>query len=233
MIPQTDDKRIKIAPSILSADLSRLAEQVREVEEAGARAGGGVDRIHVDVMDGRFVPNITFGPVLVKWLRPVTSLHLEGHLMIHAPDDFLDAFAEAGIDSLIVHVEGAIHLNRTIQRIKALNLRAGVAINPATPAVMLEEVLPDLDLVLAMTVNPGFGGQSFIEGTLKKIQTIRQMIDRENPACELEVDGGVDPETAPRLIAAGARVFVAGSSIYGAPDGPTAGLQRLSRAMGL
>jgi len=224
MIPRTADSPIKIAPSILSADLSRLAEHVREVEAAGA------DRIHVDVMDGHFVPNITFGPVLVKWLRPVTRLPLEVHLMIAKPDDFLDAFVEAGADSLIVHVEGATHLNRTIQHIKKLGREAGVAINPATPAVMLEEILPDLDLVLAMTVNPGFGGQSFIEKTLDKIAVIRKMIDSVNPGCELEVDGGVDEHTAPRLIAAGARVFVAGSSIYGAPDGPTAGLRRLAEA---
>ena len=225
MIPQQPDRSIKIAPSILSADLSRLAEQVREVEAAGA------DRIHVDVMDGHFVPNITFGPVLVKWLRPVTRLPLEVHLMISDPDAFLDDFAQAGADSLIVHVEGAIHLNRTIQRIKGLNLKAAVAINPATPAVMLEEVLPDLDLVLAMTVNPGFGGQSFIPGTLKKIETIRRMIDAVRPQCELEVDGGVDYLTAPRMVAAGARVLVAGSSIYGAADGPSAGLKRLADAV--
>ena len=225
MIPQQPGRSIKIAPSILSADLSRLAEQVREVEAAGA------DRIHVDVMDGHFVPNITFGPVLVKWLRPVTKLPLEVHLMIADPDAFLDDFAKAGADSLIVHVEGALHLNRTIQRIKGLNLRAGVAVNPATPAVMLEEILPDLDLVLAMTVNPGFGGQSFISGTLKKIETIRRMIDEVRPQCELEVDGGVDYLTAPRLVAAGARVLVAGSSIYGASDGPSAGLKRLAAAV--
>jgi len=225
MIPQQPGRSIKIAPSILSADLSRLAEQVREVEAAGA------DRIHVDVMDGHFVPNITFGPVLVKWLRPVTKLPLEVHLMIADPDAFLDDFAKAGADSLIVHVEGALHLNRTIQRIKGLNLRAGVAVNPATPAVMLEEILPDLDLVLAMTVNPGFGGQSFISGTLKKIETIRRMIDEARPQCELEVDGGVDYLTAPRLVAAGARVLVAGSSIYGASDGPSAGLKRLAAAV--
>jgi len=222
---QADRSSIKIAPSILSADLSRLAEQVREVEAAGA------DRIHVDVMDGHFVPNITFGPVLVKWLRPVTKLPLEVHLMIAEPDNFLDDFAKAGADSLIVHVEGATHLNRTIQRIKGLNLKAGVAINPATPAVQLEEILPDLDLVLAMTVNPGFGGQSFISGTLKKIETIRRMIDAVRPECELEVDGGVDRLTAPRVVAAGARVLVAGSSIYGASDGPTAGLKRLVEAL--
>jgi len=225
MIPQQPGRSIKIAPSILSADLSRLAEQVREVEAAGA------DRIHVDVMDGHFVPNITFGPVLVKWLRPVTKLPLEVHLMIADPDAFLDDFAKAGADSLIVHVEGALHLNRTIQRIKGLNLKAGVAVNPATPAVMLEEILPDLDLVLAMTVNPGFGGQSFISGTLKKIETIRRMIDEVRPQCELEVDGGVDYLTAPRLVAAGARVLVAGSSIYGASDGPSAGLKRLAAAV--
>jgi ribulose-phosphate 3-epimerase len=222
-----DDNRIKIAPSILSADLSRLAEQVKEVEATGA------DRIHVDVMDGRFVPNITFGPVLVKWLRPVTTLPLETHLMIHDPDAFLEAFAEAGSTSLIVHAEGATHLHRTIQRIKGLGLGAGVAINPATPAPMLDEILPELDLVLVMTVNPGFGGQSFIRGTLRKVREVRHMIDEMNPGCELEVDGGVDESTAPELVEAGARVLVAGSSVYGAADGPTAGMARLARSLGL
>ena len=171
MIPRPGDSAIKLAPSILSADVARLAEQVGEAEQ------GGADRIHVDVMDGHFVPNLTFGPVIVKWLRPVTQLPLEVHLMIDNPDQFLEAFAEAGANTLIVHQEGAIHLNRTVQQIKALGRRAGVAINPATPAVMLQEILPDLDLVLVMTVNPGFGGQSFLAGTLPKIRTIRQMID--------------------------------------------------------
>ena len=227
MIPRLGETAIKLAPSILSADVARLAEQVGEAEQ------GGADRIHVDVMDGHFVPNLTFGPVIVKWLRPVTRLPLEVHLMIDNPDQFLEAFAEAGANTLIVHQEGAIHLNRTVQQIKALGRRAGVAINPATPAVMLEEILPDLDLVLVMTVNPGFGGQHFLAGTLPKIRTIRQMIDSLGTNCELEVDGGIDHETAPLVVEAGARVLVAGSSIYGATDGVAAAMDRLRNLGGV
>jgi ribulose-phosphate 3-epimerase len=221
MIPRTGETAIKLAPSILSADVARLAEQVGEAEQ------GGADRIHVDVMDGHFVPNLTFGPVIVEWLRPVTQLPLEVHLMIDNPDQFLEAFAEAGANTLIVHQEGAIHLNRTVQHIKSLGRRAGVAINPATPAVMLQEILPDLDLVLVMTVNPGFGGQQFLAGTLPKIRTIRQMIDSLGTRCELEVDGGIDHETAPLVVTAGARVLVAGHSIYGATEGVAAAMGRL------
>jgi len=221
MIPRFGKTAIRLAPSILSADLARLAEQVAEAEQ------GGADRIHVDVMDGHFVPNLTFGPVIVKWLRPVTQLPLEVHLMIANPDQFLEAFAEAGANTLIAHQEGAIHLNRTVQQIKALGRHAGVAINPATPAAMLEEILPDLDLVLVMTVNPGFGGQRFLAGTLPKIRTIRQMIDSLGTNCELEVDGGIDHKTAPLVVEAGARVLVAGFSIYGATDGVAAAMDRL------
>ena len=178
-------------------------------------------------MDGHFVPNLTFGPAIVKCLRPVTQLPLEVHLMIDNPDQFLEAFAEAGANTLIVHQEGAIHLNRTVQQIKALGQRAGVAINPATPAVMLQEILPDLDLVLVMTVNPGFGGQHFLSGTMPKIRTVRQMIDALGSHCELEVDGGIDHETAPLVVEAGARVLVAGSSIYGASEGVATAMSRL------
>jgi ribulose-phosphate 3-epimerase len=216
---------IKFAPSILSADLGRLAEQVTQVVAAGA------NRIHIDVMDGHFVPNLTFGPAVVRWLRPVTSIPLEVHLMIEEPDRFLDAFAEAGADTLIVHQEGAIHLNRTVQAIHALGKRAGVAINPATPASVLEEILPDLELVLVMTVNPGFGGQNFLAGTLPKIRRVRHMIDQFCPGCELEVDGGVEPHTAPLVVEAGATVLVAGSAIYGIPEGPAAGLDRLKNGL--
>jgi ribulose-phosphate 3-epimerase len=226
MIPRSGETAIKLAPSILSSDVARLAEQV------GAAEQGGADRIHVDVMDGHFVPNLTFGPVIVQWLRPVTQLPLEVHLMIANPDQFLEAFAEAGANTLIVHQEGAIHLNRTVQQIKALGRRAGVAINPATPAVMLDEILPDLDLVLVMTVNPGFGGQEFLAGTLPKIRTLRQRIDSLGTRCELEVDGGIDHETAPLVVAAGARVLVAGSSIYGAHDGVAAAMDRLRDSAG-
>jgi ribulose-phosphate 3-epimerase len=217
---------IKLAPSILSADFARLGEQVREAEAAGA------DRIHVDVMDGHFVPNITIGPLVVKALRPVTRLPLEVHLMIEHPDQFLDAFAQAGADTLLVHVENAVHLHRTVQHVKHLGKKAGAVLNPATPAVAVSEVLPDVALVLVMTVNPGFGGQAFIAGTLGKLKRIRQMIDQVNPSAELEVDGGIDAETAPRAVEAGARVLVAGSAIFGAADGVTAAMARLRAAVG-
>jgi ribulose-phosphate 3-epimerase len=212
---------IKLAPSILAADFARLGEQVAEAEKAGA------DRIHVDVMDGHFVPNISMGPVVVKALRPVTRLPLEAHLMIEEPIRYLEAFAEAGADSILVHQEGAVHLHRTVQRIKDLGKRAGVAINPATPASVLEEILPDVDLALVMTVNPGFGGQEFIHGTLAKIRRVRQMIEQLRPGCELEVDGGIEPHTAPLAVEAGANVLVAGTAVFRAQGGVSAGMERL------
>jgi ribulose-phosphate 3-epimerase len=217
---------IKWAPSILSADFSRLGEHCAEAAAAGA------DRLHVDVMDGHFVPNITIGPVVVQRLRPVTRLPLEAHLMIEEPDRFIQAFADAGADTIVVHQEGSVHLHRTVQAIKALARRAGVAINPATPAGAIEEILPDVDLVLVMTVNPGFGGQAFIASTLPKIRRVRQMIDRVQPACELEVDGGIDATTAPIVVEAGARVLVAGSAVFSAPDGVAAAMRRLRDSLG-
>jgi ribulose-phosphate 3-epimerase len=212
---------IKLAPSILAADMAHLADEVAQAVSAGA------DRIHVDVMDGHFVPNITFGPVVVRWLRPVTTVPLEVHLMIAEPDRYLDAFASAGADTLIVHQEGSIHLNRTVQAIHALGKRAGVAINPATPASVLDEILPDLDLVLVMTVNPGFGGQEFLMGTVPKIRRVRRMIDEIRPDCELEVDGGIEPHTASLVVDAGARILVAGSAIFRAPGGTADGIARI------
>jgi ribulose-phosphate 3-epimerase len=217
---------VKLAPSILAADFARLGEQVTEAERAGA------DRIHVDVMDGHFVPNLSMGPPIVQSLRPVTRLPLETHLMITDPDLYLEAFAEAGSDTLIVHYEGNANLHRTVQRIQALGKRAGVAINPATPAGVLEEILPDADLILVMTVNPGFGGQHFLHSTLGKIGRVRRMIEQVKPECELEVDGGIDAVSTPHVVSAGARVLVAGSSVFHDHEGVTAGMNRLRSSIG-
>ena len=216
---------VKLAPSILAADFARLGEQVAEAERAGA------DRIHVDVMDGHFVPNLSMGAPVVQSLRHVTRLPLETHLMITNPDFFFEEFVKAGSDSFLVHWEGNCNLNRTVRRIKELGKRAGVAINPATPASVLEEVLPLVDLVLVMTVDPGFGHQHFLQTTLAKIERVRKMIDRANLRCELEVDGGVDESTAPLAESSGADVFVAGSSVFGHQEGITAAMDRLRAAI--
>jgi ribulose-phosphate 3-epimerase len=215
---------VRLAPSILAADFARLGEQVAQAEQAGA------DRIHVDVMDGHFVPNISFGAPIIQSLRRVTRLPLETHLMISDPDFFLDEFVEAGSDSFLVHWEGNNNLHRTIQRIKALGKGVGVVINPATPAAVLEEILPEVDLVLVMTVNPGFGHQHFLHSALPKIRRVRQMIEQTNPACELSLDGGIDAVTAPLGVAAGANVLVAGSAIFSDGDGVTAAMNRLRAA---
>ena len=215
---------VKLAPSILSADFAHLGKQVGEAEQAGA------DRIHVDVMDGHFVPNISMGAPIVDSLRRVTRLPLETHLMISDPDFFLDEFTEAGSDSFLVHWEGNNNLHRTVQRVKALGKRVGVVINPATPAAVLEEILQDVDQVLVMTVNPGFGHQHFIHTTLPKIRRVRQMIDEVKPGCDLEVDGGIDAATAPLVVDAGANVLVAGSAIFGDSGGVAAAMKRLRAA---
>jgi ribulose-phosphate 3-epimerase len=215
---------VRLAPSILSADFAYLGKQVGEAEEAGA------DRIHVDVMDGHFVPNISIGAPIVQSLRQVTRLPLETHLMISDPDFFLDEFTEAGSDSFLVHWEGNNNLHRTVQRIKALGKRVGVVINPATPATVLEEILQDVDQVLVMTVNPGFGHQRFIHTTLPKIRRVRQMIDEMKQDCDLGVDGGIDVTTAPLAVEAGANVLVAGSAIFGEREGVNTAMKRLRAA---
>jgi ribulose-phosphate 3-epimerase len=216
---------VKLAPSILSADFAHLGKQVGEAEQ------GGADRIHVDVMDGHFVPNISMGAPIVESLRRVTRLPLETHLMISDPDFFLDEFTEAGSDAFLVHWEGNNNLHRTVQRVKALGKRVGVVINPATPAAVLEEILQDVDQVLVMTVNPGFGHQHFIHTTLPKIRRVHRMIDEIKPGCDLEVDGGIDAETAPLVVDAGANVLVAGSAIFSAKENIAAAIQRIRSAV--
>jgi ribulose-phosphate 3-epimerase len=211
-----------ISPSILSADFAKLGEDVRAIDEAGA------DWIHVDVMDGHFVPNITIGPGVVKALRPHSAKPFDVHLMISPIDPFLDAFAEAGADIITVHPEAGPHLHRTIQRIKALGKKAGVSLNPATPAKMLDYVLEEIDLVLVMSVNPGFGGQKFLTGQLKKIEAIANRVAKENLQVDIEVDGGIDAQTAPQAVAAGATVLVAGTAAFrGGPACYTANIKAL------
>lgn len=206
-------RRVLIAPSILSADFARLGEEVAAVAKAGA------DFIHVDVMDGHFVPNLTIGPAVVKAIRSATDLPFDVHLMISPVDPYIDAFAEAGANILTVHPEAGAHLHRTIQRIKAAGVKAGVSLNPASPISLVEPVIGDVDLILIMSVNPGFGGQKFITSQLKKIEAARALIEKSGRDIHLEVDGGVDPETAPKAIAAGADVLVAGSAVFrGGPE---------------
>jgi len=203
---------IKIAPSILSADFARLGDEIKAIE------AGGADYVHVDVMDGHFVPNITIGPLIVEAIRPVTRLPLDVHLMIENPDQYAPEFARAGADIIVVHAEATSHLHRSVQLIKSLGKKVGVSLNPATSLTALDMILPDLDLVLLMTVNPGFGGQSFIASCLPKISELRRRIDALGLPIELEVDGGVKVDNIEQIAAAGADVFVAGSAVFGTKD---------------
>lgn len=213
---------IKIAPSILSANFAKLAEEIMEVENAGA------DYIHVDIMDGHFVPNITMGPMIVEAIRPVTKLPLDVHLMIENPDHYIEAFANAGADYLTVHVEACRHLHRTLQLIRSFDVKAGVVLNPATPLETIQHVLEEVDMILLMTVNPGFGGQSFIPNVLRKIEQARKLVEEKGLTVEIEVDGGINADTAKQCVEAGADVLVAGSAIYNHPD-RNAALQAIRR----
>lgn len=212
---------VKLAPSILSADFARLGDLVREAEAAGA------DWLHLDVMDGHFVPNITIGPLVVRALRPITTRPLDVHLMIEQPERYLADFAKAGADRITVHVETCPHLHRTIQQIKELGLKAGVTLNPGTPLSSLEAILPDVDLVLVMSVNPGFGGQSYIPGSTARIARLRAWLDELNAEAELEVDGGINTETISEIVMAGATVLVIGSAIFNAQATVTENIRQL------
>jgi len=218
--------QIKIAPSILSADFARLGEQVAEVTRAGA------DYIHVDIMDGQFVPQITIGAPVVAAIRSWTDLPLDVHLMIETPEYHVLQFAEAGADIITVHVEACSHIHRVIQTIKGLGVKAGVSLNPGTPAESVNEVLPELDLVLVMTVNPGFGGQTFIEGMLDKITRIRTELDNKGLSAELEVDGGINAQIAPKVVQAGARVLVAGASVFHSGETVAEAITKLRVSLG-
>jgi len=215
---------IELVPSILSADFTHLGEQVREAEAAGAQ------RIQVDVMDGHFVPNITMGPMVVEAVRRCTKLTLEAHLMITNPQEYIETFAQAGADVIIVHQEVCPHLHRVIQQIKATGKQAGVALNPSTPVFLLQDILSLLDMVLIMTVNPGFGGQDFIPETLPKITTLYQMIKRHGLHCDIEVDGGIHEKTVPQVVQAGANLLVAGSAIYNKKESVEQAIAKLRNA---
>jgi ribulose-phosphate 3-epimerase len=218
-------KNVKLAPSVLAADYARLGEQVGEAVAAGA------DYIHVDVMDGHFVPNITVGPLVVEALRRVTDLPLDVHLMIAEPERHIEAFAQAGASILTVHPEAGPHLHRLVQMIKGLGVKAGVALNPASPLDLIEEVLAEVDLVLLMTVNPGWGGQAFLDSVLPKIRRLRRTLDEQGLAAELEVDGGISAETAPLVVEAGARVLVAGSAVFQHAEGVAAAMERIRQSV--
>lgn len=213
--------RIELSPSILAADFTRLGAHIREADSAHP------ERFHVDVMDGRFVPNLTFGPLLVAAVRKCTSAIIEAHLMMIEPERYIAEFAKAGADNIQVHQETCPHLHRTIQQIHQLGKKATVVLNPSTPASTLEDILPEVDQVLVMTVNPGFGGQQFIEGTLAKIARIRQMIRDQKLNCTIEVDGGISTTTAPSVVQAGATILVAGSALFGAPEGVAEAIKKL------
>lgn len=218
-------RSVKIAPSILSADFARLGSQVAEAEAAGA------DWIHVDVMDGRFVPNITIGPLVVEAVKRSTRLPLDAHLMIVEPERYVEAFVAAGAERVTVHAEACLHLHRTLQQIRDLGARPGVVINPATPLSAIEEIVADVDLILIMSVNPGFGAQKFIEASVDKIARTRALCERTGSRAEIEVDGGIDVRTAPRVVAAGATVLVAGNAIFKHPDGIAAAIAALRGAI--
>jgi ribulose-phosphate 3-epimerase len=218
--------KIKLAPSILSADFGRLGEQVVEATRAGA------DYIHVDVMDGHFVPNITVGPMVVSAIRPHTDLPLDVHLMIESPEKYIQQFAQAGANIITVHVEVCPHLHRVVESIKELGVKAGVSLNPSTPLTAVDEVLPSLDLVLLMSVNPGFGGQQFIESTIGKIARLRRRLDELGAAAELEVDGGITADIAPRVAQAGARVLVAGAAVFNKKESVAQALGRIKESLG-